>query len=115
MARWSDRFAKVIGIGQGLQWLWSIGGATVLAFLAGGALTLAALPGWAIAGAMVGVFLLAVALIWAIVDRFRPKPAQSPLTPIIERGITLRDRLLADSEVGTPEHIAEWTIRCRES
>jgi hypothetical protein len=109
MADRSERFLKIVGIGQGVQWLWTLGGGTVVSFLTGGVLALSSLPLWAIAGAMAGVFMLTVAAIVTIRTRIgRP----SPLTPIIERGFSMRERLVADQQDGSdPKHVASWRTR----
>lgn len=111
-----DDLLRLVGIAQGAQFLWvTLGGGIVVAGLVGGVLALAfTLPWWSIVLMVVGIFVLTTGAVGWLVERARPEPAASPLTEVIDRGMRLRDRLSADSEVGTPEHVAGWTVRTRD-
>jgi uncharacterized membrane protein (Fun14 family) len=112
MQRISDYLSRLLRIGQGAQWLWTVGGGTVVAaVLAGLVAVYAALPWWSVVGILVGAFLLAAATIRWAGDRMRRR---SPLTPIIERALQLRERLVADPsepDVLRGKASEQWRLR----
>lgn len=105
-----ESFLRFVRIGQGVQWLWTLGGGTLVTALGGGMLAaFSALPWWAVGGAMFGLFLLTVALIGTLIDRLWPA---SPLTPVIEKALTLRDRLVSDAHTEREQAVVDqWRLR----
>lgn len=111
-----DDVLRALRLVQGLAAVWTAGVGVILAGLVAGALAIySALPPWSIAIITLGAFTVLVATIsWAI-QKGRPAPAESPLTPIIEKGLGLRGRLATDTTVDpNPEVMNKWEVRVQD-
>lgn len=109
MQKVADEFKRVIGIGQGFQWLWTVGLSVAASFASAGGAAIAALPWWSVVGIGIGAFMIALGVIATLTQR---ASRRSAFTPIIERGYLMRERLLADDNDGSDQAlVASWRTR----
>ncbi len=106
----AEDLLRALGIAQGAWFVFAtLGIGTAVAGIAGGILAnYATLPWWAVALSMVGAFLIAASLASQIVGRLRPR--QTVLATLIDDGLRLRKRLMAEPGE-TPEIKAAWQTR----